>query len=117
MKNEGLITTLRILGGITIALGVVFMCVLIAKFSERGPFSSGGLNPVSAFIALCVGFYHAVIGILCFGVAQMLTEAGGRRVASSSSGVSSKKTVCLKCGASYSGDHRGEFCENCGEKL
>jgi len=38
MKNEGLITTLRILGGITIALGVVFMCVLISKFSEPGPF-------------------------------------------------------------------------------
>jgi len=116
MKNEGLITTLRILGGITIALGVVFMCVLIAKFSERGPFSSGGLNPVSAFIALCVGFYHAVIGILCFGVAQMLTEAGGH-AASSSTGSTSKKTVCAKCGTSYSGDLRGQFCESCGEKL
>ena len=92
------------------------MCGLFVKFNEPGLFSSGGLDPGSVFLALCVGLYHAVMGILCFGVAQALAEAGGR-VARSSSGVSSKKTVCLKCGASYSGDHRGEFCENCGEKL
>ena len=122
MKNEGLINALRVIGGITIVLGVIACLVLIVQFSQEGMFSKADLTLKELGIAVLLGFYHVAFGILCFAVAEVLTEAGkaaerdpsrqGTQPASAST-----TTQCPKCSQLYPGDLRGQYCEACGAKL
>jgi len=67
-----MVSGLRWIGGITIALGVVIGIVLLRKFGQAGMFSEAELNPNEIGIAVGVAFYHFIFGMLCFGVAQVL---------------------------------------------
>ena len=61
-------------GWITIVLGVLFCIVLLVKFGEPGPFSnSGALSGAEIMISLGVAFYHAVLGILCLGLSEVMS--------------------------------------------
>ena len=75
MRNKGLINGLRVIGGTTIALGVLAYLILLNQFSQPGVFSNeGNVEGAEAATAIGVAFYHVVVGILCFGVAQVLAE-------------------------------------------
>jgi hypothetical protein len=131
MRNEGLTLTFWFMGGIIIVLGIIACLVLIDKFSEPGMFGNGGqLDGTEMGIVIGIAFYHLVIGMLCFGVAQALAEAtqSGAMQGQSRSVIERLgeekfgnqgliSTKCPKCNASYAGDLRGQFCESCGERL
>ena len=124
MRNEELVSALRVIGLLTIGLGVVTALLLLGKLAEPGPFRSRAqLDAMEVGIVLGVLFYHAILGILCFGVEQVLVEA---TVAAKHGLVHSEVergdkavsvTKCPKCGETYTGDLRGQFCESCGERL
>jgi hypothetical protein len=119
MKNEGLLIGLRIAGALAYVVGGLVFFLLLAQFGKGGMFGGRGEITGSEFlIAVGVFFYHAIFGILCFGVAQALqeaTKAAGTETARENQNPG--ETKCSKCGQTYDGDLRGQFCESCGEKL
>lgn len=123
MRNEGLVTALRVIGGITIAVGAIATLVLLAEFGQGGRFSSAKLTGVEIGIAVGVGFYHVIFGILSFGVAQAVVEGtkvvemNSTRQVSRSGDQNPSVTKCPKCDKTHAGDLRGQFCESCGGQL
>ena len=123
MKNEGLINALRAIGGITIGIGAIASLMMIVEFSKPGMFSNKGLSGTEIVIAIGVAFYHVILGILCFGVAQTLVEVTNTvnmvdsKQRTKDGGQSVSKTKCRNCGKIYDGNLTGQFCEDCGEKL
>jgi len=121
VRNEGFINTLRIVGGIMIVLGVVFMIYLIVRSSQEGMFSKAELEARELFIAVGVGFYHFVIGVLCIGMAQALAEASWAKGASSAQFF--HEATLPRCDKTYPTDLQCKSkaikfrCENCGTEV
>jgi hypothetical protein len=108
--------SLQLVAYITFALGVGAALWLINWFSQPGPFSAGGsVTPGQLVIAGAVAFYHVMWGLLCLGVSRALLKKpvpispAVARVPTT--------TVCPKCNKTFQGDLRGQFCEECGNKL
>ncbi len=124
MRNEGLIGALRVFAVILGILGMGAGVMLLAQFNSPGMFGGrGNVSGVELAIAAGVTFYHIVFALLLTGVAQVLEEVSksaelvASGVGASSENPTSMTTNCPKCGQTYAGDLRGQFCESCGEKL
>ena len=110
MNNKQISYYLNICGFISIAAGLIFAFIIIAKISEGGLLSSGdpGMGIVLGTIVL---FYHVMFSLLCFGVSKILYQEKEEYAINQTS----KK--CPKCGTEYTAKYDGEFCDECGEKL
>ncbi len=62
---------LKVIGTITIIIGIVVALVLISSFSKPGMFSRSGLEAKEIVLSVAVAYYHLVFGALCLGVANI----------------------------------------------
>ncbi len=67
------VSLLDTVGAIVIFLGIIAFFALISKFSQSGLFSSGRISVGEVFIAIGVAFYHFVLGIICLGIARIIS--------------------------------------------
>jgi hypothetical protein len=109
-------TCLILVGYLTLALGAVTALGLIIWFSQPGMFSQGGsVTPGQLLIAGLVAFYHLMWALLCLGVARALMKPVVEIAPAAPRAPT--VTVCPKCNKTFQGDLRGQFCEECGNRL
>ncbi len=119
MPNEKLGNTIRAMGWISVVVGVIIAIFMVAK---AGDAMFGGEE--IAIIGVLIGLIFVMLGIACVGVGQVLMTLGGTPPQATSTfrtaGTAepeSAMTVCSECGAKYTRDLSGQFCESCGATL
>ena len=119
MPNENYGNTIRILGWISIIVGVIIAIYLMAKASDA---MFGG--ETMAIIGVLFGMIFVMLGIIGVGVGQLLlTSSGDTRQKSpiahrtTMRNTESNEIVCPNCGEVYASNFSGQFCESCGALL
>ena len=77
-RSASMSDVLRVVGWLTIILGLLFGVVLLVRFSQPVMLNEGELTPVEVGIAVAVMFYHFVIGLLCLSQAVVLSSVINR---------------------------------------
>jgi len=73
IENINLIDLLQTTSVVIFIVGLVSVVFLLYQFSRPSMFSRGDLNFVEILIVAAIGFYHFVIGIICFGIKEILS--------------------------------------------
>ena len=124
MRNEGFVTTLRVVGSIVILLGLIGAAYFL-EMSSKSMFGRNEISPGMVLGAALVIFYHLVLALILFGVGQALEEASrigqaqkfATALGAGTRQASPKTTTCPNCMHISPRDLRGQFCEACGEEL
>ena len=126
VPQENIESMARIIRGVgitTFLVGVIVLILLISLFSRPSFFSSEGqLSPTELFISVLVAFYHLVLGLLCLGIAQILssflpptlTENVDTETTEPARAIENGQR-CSQCGENNPDNF--EFCWNCGASL
>jgi hypothetical protein len=124
MDNSSLVNTLKAFGYIVFVLGIIAGILVLTQLSKGTMFSNGEITPMAVILSIIVVFYHAVHGVLCLGLAELLdrkntlsTSLNPVSMSSSGSVSSTNYKKCSQCNKLYEASFTGEFCDQCGAKL